>query len=71
MIFPKVWLVVKPSVAIPVMLSACAISALVVHVGVLTQTTWFGEYWNGKPMTNGAATAALEVEADTQISLLK
>ena len=71
MIFPKTWLVVKPSVGIPLLLAGASIAALVVHVGVLTQTTWFGEYWNGKPMTNGAATASLEVEADTQISLLK
>ncbi|MCB6176681.1 light-harvesting protein [Rhodobacter sp. Har01] len=57
MIFPKVWLVVKPSTGIPVMLAAVAVTALVVHLGVLSQTTWFGEYWNGMPLTNGAGVA--------------
>lgn len=57
MIFPKVWLVVKPTVGIPVMLSAVAISALIVHVGVLTQTNIFSDYWNGRPITAAPAPA--------------
>ncbi|AWD21090.1 light-harvesting protein [Pseudogemmobacter blasticus] len=73
MIFPKVWLVVKPGVGIPLMLSAVAVSALAIHVGVLTQTNIFSDYWNGRPITAaGAAVAELTPTASANdVALLK
>jgi light-harvesting protein B-800-850 alpha chain len=47
MIYGKIWLVVKPSVGIPLFLGAVAITSLILHAGLLTQTTWFKAYWNG------------------------
>ncbi len=43
----KIWLVVKPSVGLPLFLvSVCAL-ALIVHYSVLSHTTWFAKYWGG------------------------
>jgi light-harvesting protein B-800-850 alpha chain len=47
------WTVVKPSVGLPLLLGAVAITALLVHFAVLTHTTWFAKFMNGK-------TAAIE-----------
>jgi light-harvesting protein B-800-850 alpha chain len=43
----KIWTVVDPSVGLPLLLgSVCAI-ALLVHVAILNNTTWFKAYWQG------------------------
>jgi light-harvesting protein B-800-850 alpha chain len=44
----KIWLVVKPTVGLPLLLGSVAFTALLVHWAVLTHTTWFPAYWNGK-----------------------
>lgn len=43
----KIWLVVKPTTGIPLFLSAVAISSFLVHLAVVTNTTWMGDYYNG------------------------
>jgi len=43
----KMWLVVKPTVGIPLFLSAVAISSFLVHVGIVADTTWMADYHNG------------------------
>jgi light-harvesting protein B-800-850 alpha chain len=47
------WTVVKPSVGLPLLFGAVAITALLVHFAVLTHTSWYGKFLNGK-------TAAIE-----------
>lgn len=47
MIYGKIWCVVKPSVGIPLFLSAVAISSFAVHVALVTNTTWVKAYLNG------------------------
>ncbi|PTV97505.1 light-harvesting protein B-800-850 alpha chain [Rhodobacter aestuarii] len=47
----KVWTVVAPSTGVPLVLGAVAVTALIVHGGLLATTDWFGAYWNGQPMT--------------------
>lgn len=47
MIYGKIWLVVKPTVGIPVFLGAVAISSFAVHLALVTQTTWIKTYLNG------------------------
>lgn len=47
MIYGKMWLVVKPSVGIPVFLGAVAVGSFAVHVALLTNTTWVPKYLNG------------------------
>lgn len=49
----KMWLVVKPTVGIPLFLSAVAIGSFAVHVSVLTNTSWVGDFLQGKPLGSG------------------
>jgi light-harvesting protein B-800-850 alpha chain len=61
----KMWLVVKPTVGVPLFLSAVAVGSFAVHVAVLSNTTWVADFLSGKPLGAGAATAALVLpEAD-------
>ncbi|TCP63308.1 light-harvesting protein B-800-850 alpha chain [Rhodovulum bhavnagarense] len=43
----KMWLVVKPTVGIPLFLTAVALSSFLVHAGLVLNTTWIGDYHNG------------------------
>lgn len=47
MIYGKLWLVVKPTVGIPLFLGAVAVSSFAVHYMLLTHTTWLPKYYNG------------------------
>jgi light-harvesting protein B-800-850 alpha chain len=58
----KMWLVVKPTVGIPLFLSAVAVGSFAVHVAVLSNTTWVADFLSGKPLGTGTATAALSVD---------
>ena len=58
----KLWLVVKPTVGIPLFLSAVAVGSFAVHVTVLTNTTWVADFLSGKPL--GAGMASLAVADD-------
>jgi light-harvesting protein B-800-850 alpha chain len=63
----KMWLVVKPTVGIPLFLGAVAVGSFAVHVAVLSNTTWVSDFLSGKPLGTGAASAALTLEApDTE-----
>ncbi len=43
----RIWCVVKPTVGLPLFLGAVTAIALIVHWAVLSNTTWFANYWNG------------------------
>jgi len=43
----KIWLVVKPTIGLPLFLGAVAITALLVHAAVLTHSTWFPAFIQG------------------------
>ena len=43
----------KPTVGLPLLLGSVTVIAILVHFAVLSNTTWFPKYWNGK-------TAAIE-----------
>ena len=58
MIYGKIWLVVKPSVGIPVFLGAVAVSSFAVHYALLTHTTWVPKFLNGNAQVVAAAPAA-------------
>jgi light-harvesting protein B-800-850 alpha chain len=47
MYYGRIWCVVKPSVGIPLMLGAVAVTSLVVHIGVLTHTSWYPAFLEG------------------------
>ena len=58
----KMWLVVQPTIGVPLFLSAVAVGSFSVHVAVLSNTTWVADFLSGKPLGSGAATAALITE---------
>ena len=43
----RIWLVVKPTVGLPLFLGTVLVIALLVHFAVLSHTTWFSAYWEG------------------------
>ncbi len=61
MIYGKLWLVVKPTVGIPLLLGAVAVSSFAVHYMLLTHTTWLKNYYNGP----AAKTAQVETTTPT------
>ena len=64
MIYGKIWCVVKPSVGIPLFLSAVAVGSFAVHVALVTNTTWVQAYLNG----NTAAVAKAETPAPAAVA---
>jgi light-harvesting protein B-800-850 alpha chain len=58
MIYGKLWLVVKPTVGIPLFLGAVAIASFAVHVALLTNTTWVKRFLNGKEAVVAVADTA-------------
>ncbi|MDH4051433.1 MAG: light-harvesting protein [Rubrivivax sp.] len=62
MIYGKIWLVVKPTVGIPLFLGAVAVSSFAVHYMLLTHTTWVPKFLEGGAQKM-AAVAAPETTA--------
>jgi light-harvesting protein B-800-850 alpha chain len=54
----KMWLVVNPTVGIPLFLSAVAVGSFAVHVAVLTNTSWVSDFLSGQPLGTGDQAAA-------------
>jgi light-harvesting protein B-800-850 alpha chain len=54
----RIWLVVKPTVGLPLFLGTVLVIALLVHASILTHTTWFSAYWNGGAKAAHVAMAA-------------
>jgi light-harvesting protein B-800-850 alpha chain len=57
----KLWLVVNPTVGIPLFLGAVAVGSFSVHVAILRNTTWVGNFLQGKPLNT--AKSDIEVPA--------
>ncbi len=47
MIYGKMWLVVKPSVGVPLIIAAVAVASFSVHLAILNNTTWVKAFLNG------------------------
>jgi light-harvesting protein B-800-850 alpha chain len=60
----KMWLVVKPTVGVPLFLSAVAVGSFAVHVAVLSNTTWVSDFLSGSA-AGGAESAALTIDTPT------
>jgi light-harvesting protein B-800-850 alpha chain len=58
MIYGKLWLVVKPSVGIPLFLGAVAVGSFSVHLALVNNTTWVKKFLNGNAAPVVAAAAA-------------
>lgn len=63
----KMWLVVSPSVGVPVFLGAVAVGSFAVHVAVLSKVSWYNDYLSGQELGSGdeVAAAALVPDVDT------
>ncbi|MGA9409482.1 MAG: light-harvesting protein [Roseobacter sp.] len=54
----KMWLVVKPTVGVPLFLSAVAIGSFAVHIAVLSKTNWYSDYLIGEELGSGDQSAS-------------
>jgi len=41
------WLVIKPSVGIPLLLGGVVVMSLIVHFAILSNTSWFAAFFGG------------------------
>lgn len=53
----RIWLVVKPTVGLPLFLGSVALIAFLVHFAVLSHTTWYPAYFEGHAKTVQTGTA--------------
>ena len=58
----KIWLVVNPTVGIPLLLTAVAVSSFAVHLALVSNTDWIEQYHQG----NSDAMAAKGSESDVK-----
>ena len=49
----KMWLVVSPSVGVPLFLGAVAVGSFAVHVAVLSNTSLVSDFLSGQPLGSG------------------
>jgi len=63
----KMWLVVNPTVGIPLFLGAVAVGSFAVHLAVLSKVTWFNDWLSGQGMNGGAAVTSMLNEGDATI----
>ncbi len=59
----KMWLVVSPSVGVPIFLGAVAVGSFAVHVAVLRNTSWVSDFLSGQELGSGDRAAATTLEA--------
>ena len=69
----KMWLVVKPTVGVPLFLGAVAVGSFAVHVAVLSNTTWVAEFLSGASASGVASVsqdqAVMPASADATAQL--
>jgi light-harvesting protein B-800-850 alpha chain len=58
MIYGKIWLVVKPTVGVPLLLGSVALTSLFVHYQLINHTTWLPKYYDGAAGRTAAPAAA-------------
>jgi light-harvesting protein B-800-850 alpha chain len=59
----KIWLVVKPTVGVPLFLTAVAVASFSVHVAVLRNTTWVSKFLDGKTKAKTASNDSVPLPA--------
>jgi len=60
----KMWLVVKPTVGVPLFLGAVAVGSFAVHVAVLSNTTWVSDFLSGNEMAANVTTEGTHLAID-------
>lgn len=66
MIYGKIWCVVKPSVGIPIIIGAVAVSSFAVHLALTMNTTWVKRYLNG----SATQVSAIPADSTQQVAAL-
>ena len=66
----KMWLVVKPSVGVPLLLGGVALGSFLVHVGIVSQSTWYQDYLAGRDMGSSAAMAQAPMNTGPTVASL-
>lgn len=61
----KIWLVVNPTVGIPLFLGAVAVGSFAVHLAVVTNTDWVSDYLSGTSISGDSAALATEDKVQT------
>ena len=64
----KMWLVVKPTVGVPLFLTAVAVGSFAVHVAVLSNTPWVADFVSGKPLGGGMAAAVIGEDTTAKVA---
>ncbi|MEM1315943.1 MAG: light-harvesting protein [Pseudomonadota bacterium] len=64
----RIWLVVSPSVGIPIFLGAVAVGSFAVHMAVVSNSDWVSDFLNGDRM-GGERAAMIEQDAVKPASL--
>ena len=64
----KMWLVVKPTVGVPLFLSAVALGSFAVHVAVLSKVSWYNDYLAGKALGTGMAALVVPDQNTAKVS---
>jgi light-harvesting protein B-800-850 alpha chain len=54
----RIFLYVSPNVIIPIMFLVLVLASLAVHYSILSNTTWFADFWQGAAAPAAAAAAA-------------
>jgi len=60
----KMWLVVSPSVGVPIFLGAVAVGSFAVHVAVLSNTSWVSDFLSGVELGSGDTASASLLTTD-------
>jgi light-harvesting protein B-800-850 alpha chain len=59
----RIWCVVNPTVGLPLFIGSVAVTSLIVHYSVLSNTTWFPAFLGGHAKAKAAA-----VETDSGVA---
>jgi light-harvesting protein B-800-850 alpha chain len=62
----RIWLVVKPTIGLPLFLGTVLVISLLVHYSVLTHTTWFPAFLQGGAKAHVAMVAPVAAPATAQ-----
>jgi len=54
------WLVVNPTVGLPLFLGDVAVGSFSVHVGIVTNTTWVNDFLSGRKMGSTDQMASID-----------
>lgn len=65
----KIWLVVNPNHGLPLLWAAVLGIALLVHYSVLTHTTWFSGYWQGKAKPAAVSTISTDAAKTASVAM--